>query len=393
MVKKRGHIAPILAVIMLSCVITFLQSPLAFGEPLDRERTIVSEVSPEQTEQTEPEQRVGGDSRTMTEAPPEQRGQETPKATSAEETKKEPAESSETDPSEEEGITDAVHATISRGVLATAEWLDSFFDDERFAAEDNRTRIKLRIDTFFEDEAPVDVKTKMRLQLSLPRLKRKGRLLITGDPDEGTGEPGTPGETIPDQATGDETRDMTASVLYDHKATVKRNARLRAGVRYRDGSPVVFVAPRYRRLFKLEPWAFRFTQEVPWYTDIGWQSKTRFDLERQFRNKLFFRTTADGFWTEEANGYFYGLSFYLRQPLSTRRALEYEWNNYFHTRPENKLEELVLRVRFRQKIWRDWLFYELAPQCRFSRERDFAMVPGILFRIEVVFGRVKREKG
>ncbi|HAK61171.1 MAG TPA: hypothetical protein DCO77_12465 [Nitrospiraceae bacterium] len=372
MVEKRRHIAPIIAAVTLCHIFVFFQSPPAFGQS---------------AEPTDPKKPLEKEKQTIQVEPPVPDGREIPNAKPVEETTKKPADT------EEEGITDTVHGTISRRVLSSARWLDSFFDDERFAAEDNRTRIKVRIDTFLEDEAPAEVKTRTSLQLSLPRLKNRGRLIISGDPDEGTDEPDTPGETITDRVTGDEARNVTASFLYDLRSTAKRNVRLRAGVRYRDGSPVVFLAPRYRQLFDLGQWDLRFTEEVRWYTDIGWQSGTRFDLERQFRKNLFFRTSADGFWTEEENGYFYSLSFYLRQPLSRRQAVEYEWNNYFQTRPENVLEEVVLRVRYRQRIWRDWLFYELAPQFKFTRERDFAMIPGILFRIEMIFGWLKEEKG
>jgi hypothetical protein len=35
---------------------------------------------------------------------------------------------------------------------------------------------------------------------------------------------------------------------------------------------------------------------------------------------------------------------------------------------------------------RKWLFFEIVPQLSFPRERDFEAVPGILLRIEGIFG-------
>jgi len=35
------------------------------------------------------------------------------------------------------------------------------------------------------------------------------------------------------------------------------------------------------------------------------------------------------------------------------------------------------------------MFLELAPQVRFPRDRGFAYTPGILFRIEMVFGNIQ----
>jgi hypothetical protein len=112
-----------------------------------------------------------------------------------------------------------------------------------------------------------------------------------------------------------------------------------------------------------------------------------FDLERPLPHNLFFRTSAIGAWFETRKGYFYGLNFSLRQPLDLKRALEYEWNNSFQTRPVGELVEVLFKIRYRQSFWREWFFFEVAPQYRFPRDRDFSGNAGILFRLEMFFGR------
>jgi hypothetical protein len=44
--------------------------------------------------------------------------------------------------------------------------------------------------------------------------------------------------------------------------------------------------------------------------------------------------------------------------------------------------EVVLAVRYRQRLWKDWLYAEIAPQVRYHRDRNFDNIPGILFRLE-----------
>ncbi|MBS1128532.1 MAG: hypothetical protein H6Q96_912, partial [Nitrospirae bacterium] len=92
--------------------------------------------------------------------------------------------------------------------------------------------------------------------------------------------------------------------------------------------------------------------------------------------------------SENVIGYPYALSFLLRHPLDGNRALEYEWINSFQTHPTNELLEELVIFRYRQRFWRDWLFLEIAPQYRFPRDRSFEATPGILFRIEMVFGDI-----
>jgi len=283
-------------------------------------------------------------------------------------------------------ITDTIHGYISEGVLASAIWLDSFFDDPRFELEENRTRIKLRLENFFDDDLGNDFTTRVNAKIVLPRMKRKAKLIISGDQNEDLQSDSATGSTAAERFSTTDEQNLTTSLQYFFEAAKRHNLSARTGLRWRNDSVQAFISPRYRLLHELDSWAFRLTEEVLWWTDIGWQSKTQFDLERPFGNQWFLRMTADGFWTEEKNGYFYGLGMLVRQPLSQTRVLEYEWNNFFITSPIHYLEEILLRIRYRQKVWRDWLFLELAPQARFPRQLDYDFTPGILLRLELIFG-------
>jgi hypothetical protein len=290
-------------------------------------------------------------------------------------------------PPEEPTVADTIHAGISKGILATATWLDSFFYDPRYAAEENRTRTIVRLEAFDEEDAHVSFKTRVLLKLVLPQLKNKAHLIIAGDPDEQTEEQTAAGVTTvsrPEQSTD---RSLSSSLGYFFKSDERRNISARMGVRYRQGHIVTFVRPHYRVLYKLENWALRFTQEMPYWTDKGWESLTAVDLEREFTNKYFFRTSAVGHWYDDTHGFFYSTIFSLVQPLSPRRALHYDLNADFRTRPIHVLQETKFSVRYRQLIWKDWLYFDIAPQARFPRDRGFDLVPGILFRIEMLFGK------
>lgn len=292
----------------------------------------------------------------------------------------------------EEGsdFADVFHRSISRGVLATASWLDSFFYDPRYATEENQSRMVLRLDAFEEKNFKADYSTHVQIKLRLPYLKNKAHLVISGDPEE-EGEV-NPGGTLGAPVRTDVNKDITqnrqtsTSLGYFFKSDEKRNVNARIGLRYRDGDIVVFLRTHYRVLYKLDGWSLRLTQEFPWWSDTKWESYTAVDLERQFRNTYFFRTSAIGHWYDNQHGYQYTLSAALVQPLSPRRALSYEWVNFFATRPTNKLNEVVLAVRYRQRLWKDWLFAEIAPQVRYPRGRGFDNIPGIWYRLEMQFG-------
>jgi hypothetical protein len=285
---------------------------------------------------------------------------------------------------------DTLHGGITRGFLTSATWLDSFFGDERYEAEINRSQLKVRFDVFREGRAGMDYRRpNFDLRLVLPQLRHKTRLVISGDPNEdvesSTAQPGTAATQL---AKGLE-RSVTSALQFVPVDTKRSNFSVRAGVKFHSGNFELLLGPRYRYLVHYEKWDARYTQEELWTTDVGWQVRSRFDVERPLPNDLFFRTSLEGIWTENVHGYPYALSFLLRHPLDGDRALQYEWINSFQTRPTDLLTEELLVFRYRQRFWRHWLFLEVAPQARFPRDRGFEFTPGILFRIEMVFGDIR----
>jgi hypothetical protein len=287
----------------------------------------------------------------------------------------------------ERGFFDELHGEISERLLTTATWLDSFFADERSLLEENRSYIRAHLDVFTEERSHAIFKPAVDIRLALPQLERKAHIVVSAEPAETpAATPGSP--SIPSDRIGPtEERNVTTAVHYVFRSTEQQNFIVRSGAQFTHGTPVLFIAPRYRYFLPINPWDFRFTQEVIWKTDTTWQTNTIFDLERKLPHDFFFRTSAGGTWINTSKGYFYSLSFSLRQPLDPKRALEYVWNNSFQTRPVGELVEVFFSVRYRQNFWREWLFFEVAPQYRFPRDSRYAGTPGILFRFEMFFGR------
>lgn len=290
-------------------------------------------------------------------------------------------------------IADAVHRTLSNRIINSASWLDSFFANERSLAEENRSNIRLRYNLFLEESSDLSSQPGMGARLVLPTLEKKAHIILSADPDEplyktktfteDTDNPqvvmDTPKTTISDK------RRFTTALQYFLESTEEQSISIRTGLRFSNLTPAVFAAPRYRLLIPLNSWNFRFTQEVMYRTDTKWQETTRFDFERPL-DPYFFRATTEGAWFEDTQGYFYSLKFSLFHPLGPKNALTYEWVNSFETAPTGKLTDIALRARYRQSIWRDWIFFEIAPQCRFPSDRDQQFTPGILFGLEAVFG-------
>jgi hypothetical protein len=290
-------------------------------------------------------------------------------------------------PGEEPSFVDVLHGGISKEILSTADWMDSFFADENYVKEVNRSYVRFRYEIFQEEKAKVSYKPAVDLRLALPELERKTHLVFSAEPNEPVTGPNAPVRTTAERFGTTEQANFTTALQYFLKTTPKENFTVLSGAQFSKFSPVVFLEPRYRVLAPYRIWQFRFTQELLWRSDTAWQTDSRFEFERQLPKDFFFRTTLDGVWASRVIGYVYGLAFLLREPFGPNHAVDYEWINSYQTRPVNELTEIDFRIRYRHSFWRKWLFFEVAPQVRFPRDNNFQQIPGILLRLEMFFGR------
>ena len=273
---------------------------------------------------------------------------------------------------------DRVQKNISENINSAAQWIDSFFDDERFIAEDATTKIRLRQSVFLEHDESPEHKTKLSLSIDIPKTKKRLRVFVASEDDTNK----TPDTLFNRVENSDEA--SAAGIQYFAKASKKRNLSLTTGIKL--DSTEFFIGPRFRRTFKFDTWNLRFTQRLRWFSSKGWEATTRFDYERLLSEKMFFRHTVDGRWREEDAGYRYEIRPSLIQQLHSKKAIEYQWNNLFKTSPNHRLDSSVLRVRYRRNLKRKWLFYEINPQIAMRNDEDFEPKAGITFQIEVVFG-------
>ena len=166
---------------------------------------------------------------------------------------------------EEQTIVDRIHRAVSAGVSNTAGAVDGFFDDERYAAEVNRTRLKLRFDTVFERGEEVDYKFRVNLSLVIPKTKKRIKLFVSGNPErDEEGEVGAAPETAEDE-------DLDVAVAYTPVETISTNFSWRTGIKLKSSTAAWWFGPRWRGYSKGEIWGTRVTQTFRWRTDDGFE--------------------------------------------------------------------------------------------------------------------------
>jgi hypothetical protein len=285
----------------------------------------------------------------------------------------------------ENTIVDTLQQQVSETVVASADWLDAFFDDPNYLAEDNRTRLRVSFKSFSEDGEGTDFDVDFSLRLALPRFENRMQLIVSGETDNfDTTE--SDWEDIDDQISGREDESLAVGLRYFFRQSERHNVSLSGGVRFRSGSPVVYVQPRYRYEKPLGQWNVRFIERLGWYSDSGFESQTQLQFERPVGDGMFFRTTGDLYWYQDEDGLYPKLRFALNKPLSEKAVVALQWNNYFETEPDAVLDSSVVKLRYKRQFYREWMSFEVAPQVVFPRDEDYDAVPGIQLKLNVDFG-------
>jgi hypothetical protein len=281
---------------------------------------------------------------------------------------------------------DKTQERISRGVTSTAYWIDSFFKDETYQVEENTTHLWLRMDAFQESGESTDFNFIPKLKLVLPYAEKRIHLEIVSSADEDLEFSDERPPLQNRQFTQLRKQPTSATLRYFIKTRDTLNLSLAGGAFMDDGKAHFFAGPRSRISFKFDPFEITLKEWLKWISHDGLESNTDIYFDYDFNEQFLFRTSLEGDWSDKEDEFLHSISFLLYHALSERRMLVYIWDNLFTNRPNHRMEETRIRLKYRQQIWRDWMYAEIAPQLSFPRENDFRRTPGILFRIEFFFG-------
>jgi len=280
----------------------------------------------------------------------------------------------------EEKWYDYVHRGVSSTLLATADSIDDFFTDSRFAAEENRSRARLKLTAIYDEADGLEFKPRLTLRVHLPQVSDKLHLLLYASEDE---KPEIESRSDAIKVEERNTKEASAALQYFLKETEKYNISFTGGASF----DYLYGGVRYRYAKDIGSWKGRFVTLLRYYTDDGWENLNSLDFDREFSETWFFRATANLDWHEDEDDLSLGLALRLYQVLGTDRVLSYEWENHFENiDKQEELTDLWLLVRYRQQFLRDWLFYEISPRVNFPRDEDWEPNWGLLFRIEINLG-------
>ncbi len=177
----------------------------------------------------------------------------------------------------------------------------------------------------------------------------------------------------------------TAGLTYFFSDHMKRDLSLSTGLKFRpEPSPKIRLRGRFRKSFDI--WRAAFAQSGFWSEKDGVGSRTEFTLNRPSGEIHLVRLHSSWVWSELSQGVDWGqfVSYYARFSSRRSAALKLGIRGYSH--PSWITDQYLVRVVYRKRVHRDWLFLEIEPGLDFFREDDFKMTPLINIKLEIVIG-------
>jgi hypothetical protein len=281
---------------------------------------------------------------------------------------------------------------VYRTVCGATAWFDGFFGDRRYDQATGNTFGRITVGGYWDEQLGFDEKLRFRARFALPSLRQRGSLVIgRGDEQTLIEERDTSGNN-PVAAAKPVVEDDSTYVgfAFDQMRLLSRALSFSAGLKLSGLNPYVKV--RYRRAWQLsERDLLRFRPVVYWRGDEGLGATLAFDVDHVLSNQFLVRWSNFGNISEdeEIEGVNWGSTLFLFQALSKRRALTYSVFASGETDAEVTFRTAGFETRYRQRIYKEWLFIEVGggvswPRTLLTEKREPVIGGGL--RFEAYFG-------
>jgi hypothetical protein len=230
-----------------------------------------------------------------------------------------------------------------------------------------------------DDLAPIT-----RAKIHLPKTEQRLALLIERD-IEGTttSDSQRDAQVAAGQATADDNPYVALRALTAR--TLKLQLSADAGVRMRS-PPDPFARLRATRTFAAGSWQIPISETLLARRSEPFSATSEIAFLRGLTADTALALTTNATWRESLRGFDLSQTANLAWLISDRHLAALELGAYGTTQPRLEDTAYSVAVRYRRKLYSDWLLLELRPEIVYPRNLDFRPLPSVVLQLEVYFG-------
>jgi len=290
-------------------------------------------------------------------------------------------------------LVDEAHGNVSDRFSRFIVQIDDFIGSGESGKQLNTSWARVRIDTAKPGADKLKLGATVKLRIVLPQSQQRFRLLVSSEDDASSAANTDAAQR--EQIASEDNNNVALALRFIRTARDRFRLNYDVGARYKDDKAQLFgrFIVGYKRDSMLG-FTNTFTNNYTYFSASGYQNSFRIDSRRTFfgRESLYFRNTIELSWRKGNSGAGIGETIGFYADLGKRRALALEGITGYATSLNDEIEDKYrgaeLRIRYRQNIWRRWLYYEIWPSVSWSSSNDYEMAYGGLFRVEVTLGNI-----
>jgi hypothetical protein len=123
-----------------------------------------------------------------------------------------------------------------------------------------------------------------------------------------------------------------------------------------------------------------------WFNSSGLGETTQLDMEHVLSTPVLFRATSTATCHETTQICDLSQAFTIFHTLNERTALLYQASVIGTDKPKLQETGYVLLTRYRYRLHKEWVFFEVSPQLFFPKTDDFKLNALLLLRLEMLLG-------
>jgi hypothetical protein len=257
-------------------------------------------------------------------------------------------------------------------------FIDTFFGDDVLEDDVSGSRAKLSFATRRVIGQPVDYSYGLSIKLVLPNTNEKFNVLLASSEEDDS-------ERESDAISTVQNVEYSTALRYIFKETERWRINFDTGIRW-GFPPDPFTRLKLRRYAYFENYRARTTQTIFWSANDGVGEKTDFELNRPLNIDRLLRLNMGAEYLLN-NDYFdlnYSISLY--HELNNKEVLAYYFGASGDTIGDMTFKSYGIGVRYRRKIYKDWMFAEISPELETISSNEYDITPVLMFRFEALIG-------
>ncbi|HFD33435.1 MAG TPA: hypothetical protein ENJ28_12105 [Gammaproteobacteria bacterium] len=275
-------------------------------------------------------------------------------------------------------ILDAPHNYISLGIETMARGMDEYFSDDKATYELSGSYLLLRQNVVFTEGGNIGFTTDVYFKLRLPNTEKKLKLFF---------------ETTNEKQPYDIFNQSNAKKSDSEYITgLQGESGEKFGWKYKptlglrlNSTIEPFARFNFNTNYKFDKWSINWHETPYWARLRGWGFDSYFELNRKVGNNNLFRSSTFAGWREDVDYFELSQIISMFHNLGDKRTLSYFAGAYGRSKPTIYTSHFLIGMAYKQRIYKDYLFAEIAPQVLYQEINNFKPEHSLTFRFEFFF--------